>query len=92
MIVSAVSYTHLALKDPRVYNFGGDTMHPCREYPTKTNISMSCRPEVNHFKKAFAHITTSLIPVKSVRKNIRDCLLYTSFPLYRILAINKCSR
>ena len=50
-------------------------MHPCREYPTKTNISMSCRPEVNHFKKAFAHITTSLIPVKSVRKNIREKLL-----------------
>lgn len=66
---------HPILKDKRVYNFGGDMMHPCREYPQK-NICVCEEPrKVGSTKSALAHIATSIIPVKSVRKKLRDKIL-----------------
>lgn len=63
---------HPILKDKRVYNFGGDMMHPAREYPAKC----ACEgKKVSSAKNALAHIATSIIPVKSARKKLRDKIL-----------------
>lgn len=63
---------HPALKDPRVYNFGGETEHPCREYPVKSNC-ICC--EVHPMRKTFAHAISAFIPNKIIRKRVRNELM-----------------
>ena len=80
---------HPILKDPRVFNFGGDMMHPCREYPAKivketvvqketviekVNVPVESE-KISTTRKALAHIVSSFIPQKALRRKFRNKIM-----------------
>ncbi len=44
------------LKDPRVYNFGGDTVHPCRDYPVQRKIKKNFKTKIKNKIKKLLHV------------------------------------
>lgn len=44
------------LKDPRVYNFGGDTMHPCRDYPVPRKVKKNFKTKIKNKIKKLLHV------------------------------------
>lgn len=60
-------------KDKRVYNFGGDTEHPARDFYIE--CEETCTPKVSSGRKAAAHIISSFIPVKKWRKEVRNKIM-----------------
>lgn len=71
---------HPALKDERVYNFGGDTVHPARDFYIEEPACCCCeeeKKEVKPINKILAHTISSFIPNKNLRRKIRDEIKYS---------------
>lgn len=71
---------HPALKDKRVYNFGGEMDHPARDFYIEEPVVTQCccceEPKVKPLRKIFAHIVSSFIPCHRLRRKIRDRIKY----------------
>lgn len=69
---------HPALKDKRVYNFGGEMDHPARDFYIEETCQCCCqeeKPKVSPAKNFVAHAISSLIPCSEIRRNVRNKLL-----------------
>lgn len=68
---------HPALKDSRVYNFGGDTVHPERDFYIDESCSCCSEEKLTvKTRKIIAHVASSLIPVRKIRRKVRDKIMY----------------
>lgn len=68
---------HPALKDGRVYNFGGDTVHPERDFYIEEPCSCCCEEKsTTKTRKIVARIASSLIPERRIRRKVRDKIMY----------------
>lgn len=62
--------------DKRVYNFGGDTEHPARDFYIDEGCECNtAKKEPCFCRKTVAHLVSSFIPSKKLRRKVRDKIL-----------------